>query len=96
MASRSRLYGSVSGGLLLIGVGLIFLLKQPFFPTILAVLGLASILAGLAVGRGWHGIQGGVWLVGFYFLFRFDIFFPGILILLGVSALLGALTRPML
>jgi hypothetical protein len=96
MESRSRLYGSLSGGLLLIGIGLIFLLKQPFFPTILAVLGLSSILAGLAAGRGWHGIQGSVWLVGLYFLFRFDIFFPGILILLGISALLGALTRPML
>jgi hypothetical protein len=80
----------------LIGIGLIFLLKMPFFPTILAVIGLSSILAGLATGRGWHGIQGGVWLVGLFFLFYYNIFWPGILILLGVSALIGALTRPML
>ena len=96
MESRSKLYGSLSGGMFLIGIGLIFLLRMPFFPTILAVIGLSSILAGLATGRGWQGIQGGVWLVGLFFLFYYDIFWPGILILLGVSALIGALTRPML
>ena len=96
MKSRSALYGTLSGGLLLIGIGLIFLLRMPFFPTILAVLGLSSILAGLATGRGWHGLQGGIWLVGLFFLFHFDVFLPGILILIGVSALIGALTRPTL
>jgi hypothetical protein len=82
--------------LLLIGIGLIFLLRMPFFPTILAVLGLSSILARLATGQGWHGLQGGIWLVGLFLLFYFDIFLPGILILIGVLALIGALTRPML
>ncbi len=96
MESRSRLYGTLSGGMFLIGLGLIFLLQMPFFPTILAVIGLSSLLAGLATGRGWHGIQGGVWLVGLFFLFYYNIFWPGILILLGVSLLIGALTRPML
>jgi hypothetical protein len=80
----------------LIGVGLIFLLKMPFFPTILAVIGLSSILAGLATGRGWQGMQGGVWLVGLFILFYYNVFWPGILIVLGVSVLIGALTRPML
>jgi len=34
--------------------------------------------------------------VGLFFLFCYHIFWPGILIVLGVSALIGALTRPML
>jgi hypothetical protein len=96
MKSRSSLYGTLSGGLLLIGIGVILLLRLPFFPAVLAVLGLSSILAGLATGRGWHGLQGGLWLVGLFFLFYYDLFWPGILILLGISALVGVLTRPML
>jgi len=96
MKSRSTMYSALSGGLLLIGVGLIFLLHLDFFPAILAVLGLSSILAGLATGRGWYAIQSGLWLVGLALLFYFGIFWPGILILLGVSALVGAATRPMM
>jgi hypothetical protein len=69
---------------------------MPFFPTILAVLGLSIILAGLAAGRGWQGLQGGIWLVGLFFLFYYDIFWPGILIVAGVSVLLGVLTRAIL
>jgi len=96
MESRPKLYGTLSGGLLLIGIGLILLLRLDFFPAILGVLGLSSILAGLATGRGWYGLQSGLWLVGLFFLFYYHIFWPGILIVLGISALLGALTRPML
>ena len=87
MRSRSSVYSTLSGGLLLIGIGLILLLRMPFFPT---------ILAGFATGRGWQGVQGGIWLVGLFFLFYYEIFWPGILILAGVSALIGAVTRPML
>ena len=96
MRSRSSTYSALSGGILLIGIGLIFLLKLDFFPAILAVLGLSTIVAGLATGRGWYGIQGGIWLIGLFFLFHFDILFPGILILIGISGLIAALTRPML
>ena len=93
MKSQSQLYGALCGGLLLIGIGLIFILKLDFFPAILAILGLSSIVAGLAIGRSWYGMQGGLWLVGLFVLFYFDILWPGILILIGVSTLIGALTR---
>lgn len=96
MKSRSSLHGTVSAGSLLIGIGLIFLLKLDFFPAILAVVGSSSIGAGLAAGRGWYGLQSGIWLVGLAIIFYFDIFWPGILILIGISTLIGALTRPML
>ncbi|MGC8786690.1 MAG: hypothetical protein ACP5Q1_04620 [Anaerolineae bacterium] len=96
MKSRSSVYGTLSAGLLLIGLGVIFLLKLSLFPAILAVLGISSIAAGLATGRGWYSIQSGLWLIGLFLLFQFQIFWPGILILIGVSTLIGALTRPML
>jgi hypothetical protein len=96
MESRRSTYQALSGAIFLIGIGLIFLLRLDFFPAILGVLGLSSIIAGLATGRGWYALQGGLWLIGLAILFYFDVFFPGILIVLGVSALIGALTRPML
>nr|MBC7244222.1 hypothetical protein [Chloroflexota bacterium] len=96
MKSKASLYGTLSAGLLLIGMGIIFLLKQPLFPAILAVVGVSSIIAGLSTGRGWYSIQSGLWLIGLFFLFYFDILWPGILILIGLSALIGALTRSML
>jgi len=96
MQSKSSVYGTLSAGLLLIGIGVILLLKLSLFPAILAVLGISSIVAGVATGRGWYGVQSGLWLIGLFFLFQFDILWPGILILIGVSTLVGALTRPML
>ncbi|MGQ9493855.1 MAG: hypothetical protein ACUVR2_08845 [Anaerolineae bacterium] len=96
MKSRSSRYAVLSAGLLLIGIGLVLLLKQPLFPAILAVVGVSSIIAGLSTGQGWFSIQSGLWLIGLFFLFYLDILWPGILILIGISALIGALTRPML
>jgi len=96
MTPRPSLFRTLSGGLFLIGIGLISLLKMPFAPTILASIGLSSIPAGLAAGRAWNAIQSGRWLVALLLFLYFNILWPGILILLGVSALVGALTRPML
>lgn len=87
-------YEAVSGGLFLIGLGLLFLLPGvSFFPWILVVIGLAELPASLANDKGWAGWQGFVWLVGLALLFWSGHFFPGILILMGVSALIGAVTR---
>jgi hypothetical protein len=37
MRSRSSRYSALSGGILLIGIGVIFLLRLDFFPALLAV-----------------------------------------------------------
>ncbi len=83
-----------SGGIILIGIGLIFLLDIDFFPAILVVVGLASLPGSLANEGLWAGIQGAVWLIGFAILFATGKIWPGVLILVGISIVGGALVRP--
>ena len=84
----------VSGGIFLIGLGLLFLIPQiGFWPWILAVIGAASLPAALAENRGWAGWQGFFWMIGLAVLFHTGLWWPGALILIGVSSLLAALTR---
>lgn len=91
---RNVSYDSLSGGLFLIGLGLIFLLPGfGIWPWILAVIGISQLPTNLARKRGWYGWQSCFWLVGLAILFATDIFWPGILILIGLSILLGALTH---
>ena len=85
---------SLSAGILLIGIGILFLIPGlSLWPWILVVIGLAGLPASLANQRGWLGWQGFFWLTGLAVLFALDAFWPGILILVGVSMLVGALTR---
>jgi hypothetical protein len=87
-------YHTLSGGIFLIGLGLLFLLPGVgFWPWILVVIGAASLPESLAQNRGWMGWQGFFWLAGLAVLFASGYFWPGILILIGLSMLLGALTR---
>ena len=99
MAKRKRgqkeaLEGA-SGGIMLIGIGVLFLVDEiDFWPWILVVIGLASLPGSVARKGFWAGIQGFVWMVGLALLFATDTFWPGILILIGVSILAGAVVRP--
>ncbi len=84
---------NLSAGLFLIGLGLLFLLRIGIWPWILAVIGLASLPAARAAQRGWLGYQSAFWLIGLTALFASGLFWPGILILLGLSVLLGGITH---
>ena len=85
----------MSGGILLIGLGVLFLVNSiPFFPWILLVVGLASLPGSIAREGLWAGLQGFVWLGGLAVLFATGLLWPGILILIGLSTLAGALVRP--
>lgn len=93
MASK-RSHEALSGGIFLIGLGLLFLLPGiDFWPWILLVIGAAGLPAALANDRGWVGWQGFLWMGGLAILFWSGYFWPGILILIGVNTLVGALTR---
>jgi hypothetical protein len=84
MSSRRRdkdAFRGVSGGILLIGIGVIFLADIDIWPWILVLLGLASLPESLAQKGFWAGIQGAVWLIGLAILFATDQFWPGIMIL---------------
>jgi hypothetical protein len=87
-------HDGLSGGLFLIGLGLILLLPGfGIWPWILAVIGISQLPTNLARKRGWYGWQSCFWLVGLAILFATGFFWPGILIAIGMSMLLGALTR---
>lgn len=86
--------GGAAGGILLVGIGVIFLAGIDFFPWILVVIGLAGVPGSVASKGFWAGLQGAVWMIGLALLFAFDAFWPGILILVGLSMLAGSLVRP--
>jgi hypothetical protein len=93
MRNKDAFHG-MTGGIILIGIGIIFLANIDFFPAILVVIGLAGLPESVAQKGFWAGIQSAVWLIGIAALFAFDIFWPGILILIGLSTVAGALVRP--
>ena len=89
-----KYYETLSAGIILIGLGVLFLVPGVgFWPWILVVVGLAGLPASLANKKGWLGWQGFFWLAGLAVLFATGFIWPGILILIGLSMLLGALTR---
>jgi len=85
---------AVSGGIFLIGLGLLFLIPGiGIWPWILAVIGVAGLPAALSENKGWAGWQGFFWMIGLAVLFYTGLWWPGILILIGISTILGAATR---
>ena len=91
---KSGYYHTLSSGVFLIGLGILFLVPGVgFWPWILLVIGVAGLPEALAQNKGWLGWQGFFWMAGLAVLFATGTLFPGILILIGVSTLLGALTR---
>ncbi len=90
----SRRSEQVSGGVFLIGLGLMIANVIPVWPGIMFVLGGAAIARGLAEGRGWYALQGGVWLIGIGLLFSVGFSLPLLLIVIGISMLLGTAFRP--
>src|SRR5262245_830026 len=83
----------VSGAVWLIGIG-ILLYTRYWWPGILFVIGAGSIAWGLAAGRGWYAFQGAVWTIGLGLVFALGMHVGTILILVGISALVGALVKP--
>ncbi|MDR3637262.1 MAG: hypothetical protein P4L84_25885 [Isosphaeraceae bacterium] len=67
-----------------------------WWPGILFLVGVTSIVEGLVRGRGWYGLQGGLWAIGIgvwaTLHYRLALFF----VLIGISVLLGAFVRPSL
>ena len=88
-----KYYDTLSGGILLIGLGVLFLTGRGFWPWILVVIAFAQLPTLMAQKKGWMAWQGFFWLMGMAVLFASGRFWPGILILLGVTALIGALTK---
>ena len=79
----------IAGGVFLIGLALLFANVINFWPGILFVIGASNIARGMAEGRPWYNISGGVWLLGLGVVFLLNFSWPVILILVGLSMLFG-------
>lgn len=88
MVSKERA-DQIAGGVFLIGLGLLFTGVVSFWPGILFVIGLSNIARGMAEGRAWYNVSGGLWLIGLGVVFLFNFSWPLILILIGLSMLVG-------
>lgn len=89
MYSKERA-DQISGGVFLIGLGLMFTNILPWWPGIMFVLGASAIAKGLAQGkRSWQALQGGIWLIGIGLLFGIGFSWPLLLILIGAGMLFG-------
>ena len=56
MSKNKDAFHGASGGILLIGLGIIFLTNIDFFPAILVVIGLAGLPESIAQKGFWAGI----------------------------------------
>ncbi|HPE69149.1 MAG TPA: hypothetical protein P5560_07135 [Thermotogota bacterium] len=86
--------GYLTGAIFLIGLAIIFWVEAiGFWPWILALIGIAAFPQVLVMKGLVEALQTILWMVGLALLFHFSIFWPGILILIGVSILLGIFSR---
>ena len=90
---NKKYYETLSGGIFLIGLGLLFLTRWGIWPWILVVIAFAQLPMLLAQNQGWAGWQGFFWLIGLAVLFASGRFWPWVLILVGISVLIGAITK---
>ena len=93
MKLSSERAGEITGGIWLIGLGILFYTGM-WWPGIMFVIWISAIFQGLVEGRGWYSFQGGFWAIaiGVWAMYRFNIaiFFVAI----GASMILAALIRP--
>ncbi len=92
MYSQQRA-SQISGGVFLIGLGLLFTNVLPWWPGIMFVIGASAIAKGLAQGGNRGAIQGGIWVIVIGLVFGMGrmmmMAWPLILIAIGASMLFG-------
>jgi hypothetical protein len=93
MSHRSQLADSLTAGLWLIGLGVLFA-THFWWPGILFLIGFSVILLGWVRGLPWYSVQGGIWaiLIGIWALVNFRL--PYLFVALGIWVILVALLRP--
>src|SRR5437660_8515124 len=93
---RTMLSG-ISGGIFLIGLAIAFFVG-PFLPILFITLAFTSLIGSASSLRPnglYGGLQGFVWLMGLALCFVVG-FWPWILVVCGVSIILGALRAPIM
>ncbi len=88
----------VSGAAFLIGLGVLFTplgnLVGGFWPGILFVIGASSLARGMAEGLPWYNVSGGLWMIGLGLVFLWGFSLPILLILVGLTMLVGYSFKP--
>lgn len=93
-SDTKKVLAGMSGGIFLVGLGLMFYFNVGIWPWILALIGVTSFVSQLE-GKGfWAGLQSLIWMVGLAVMFATGAFWPGILVLIGFSTMIGALLNP--
>jgi hypothetical protein len=87
----------ISGGVFVIGLGVLFLTKF-WFPGIFFVIAATLAVQCLQEGRTWYASQGVLWMLGLGLLFALArngaVFVGLLLVLVGISAILTAYQKP--
>ncbi len=103
-AARS-VFGGISGGIFLIGLAIAFWVSSQFngdlfLPVLFATLALTSLFGSISSFNPkavYGSLYGFVWLLGLGILFLPGVgFWPWILVLVGISAIISALARPIM
>lgn len=93
-------FGGLAGGVFLLCLALAFLVHGSFFlPLLFVGLACAALFGSLSSGKPqatYGGIMGFIWMLGLAVLFTFNLWWPGIIILLAISAIVGTTFRPMM
>ncbi len=84
---------AVDSAVWLIGIGVLFATGY-WWPGIMFLLGIASIVQGFVEGRGWYAFQGSLWAFGIGLWAALHYSIAVLFVFLGVSVLLGAFVRP--
>ena len=95
--STRSIIGGISGGIFLIGLAIAFYTGY-FLPVLFITLAITSLLGSLGSLKPnafYGGLHSFVWLMGLAFCFAFG-FWPWILVVCGVSAIVGALRVPIM
>jgi hypothetical protein len=84
---------AVTGGIWLIGLGILFATKF-WWPGILFLAGITAIVQGSARGAGWAPLHGGLWLIliACWAMMRFSLVV--MFVALGVYVIIAALIKP--
>jgi predicted lipid-binding transport protein (Tim44 family) len=93
-------FGGLAGGIFLICLALAFMVHGSFFlPLLFVGLAFSALFGSLSSGKPqatYGGVMGFIWMLGLAAFFAFNFWWPGILILLGISAIAGTILRPMM
>lgn len=92
---------AVASGIFLIGLAFAFFVAggNYFLPLLFVALAVSSLFGTFSTfrpGAIYGGLQGFVWLLGLAFLFWTGWWWPGVLFIVGISAIVGALARPIM